>query len=195
MLLGSKPRVSLYTVVTTGLGRMKEVDTGKAYRLFYPSVPAVLSASHRKTVSAMLVVSFTALSESPSLVGVSSLPSHSTHKTVIAARRFSLCWLDKKDIRAMAHLASHAGKEGEDKLLSAGLKHHRGKRVDVPVIDAAVAVLECSLTKTIRFGDHELLVGRVKASYAIEDFRDYWSFEVYRPILYTGWRGDLATLD
>ena len=65
---------------------MKEVDTGKAYRLFYPSVPAVLSASHRKTVSAMPVVSFTALSESPSLVGVSSLPSHTTHKTVIAAR-------------------------------------------------------------------------------------------------------------
>src|SRR5438046_1847384 len=158
-----------------------------AHQQFYPSVPDVRSASPRTMLSAAPAFSFTALAETPSLVGVSSLPSHSTHKTVIAARRFSLCWLDKKDIRAMAHLASHAGKEGEDKLLSAGLKHHRGKRVDVPVIDAAVAVLECSLTKRIRFGDHELLVGRVKASYAIEDFRDYWSFEVYRPILYIGW--------
>jgi len=174
---------------------LKEVERSKAYRLFYPSVPAVLSASYRKTVSAMPVVSFTTLSETPSLVGVSSLPSHTTHRTVLAARRFSLCWLDKKDVRAMAHLASHAGREGEDKLLSAGLKHHRGGKVDVPVIDAAVAVLECSLTKAIKFGDHELLVGRVKASYAIEDFRDYWSFEEYRPILYTGWRGDLTTLD
>jgi len=175
---------------------MKDLDKGKAYRLFYPSVPAVLSASHRKIVSAMPVVSFTSLSEFPPIVGVSSSPSHFTHKTVLDSRLFSLCWLQKKEIHAIAYLASHSGRESEDKLVSAGFKHHRGKKLDVPVIDAAVAVLECSLTNTIKFGDHELLVGKVEASYAIEDFHDYWSFKEYRPILYTGWKEDgLGTLD
>ncbi len=123
------------------------------------------------------------------------MPYHSTHKLVLASRLFSLCWLDKKDLRAMEYLASHSGGESEDKLLSAGLKHHRGRELDVPVIDSAVAAVECSLANTVKFGDHEFLVGRVEAAYATEDFRDYWEFKKYGPILYTGWRKGLTTLD
>ncbi len=123
------------------------------------------------------------------------MPSHFTHKTVLASRRFSLCWLDKKDLGAVEYLASHSGSGSEDKLLSAGLKHHRGRKLDVPVIDSAVAAVECSLASTVKFGDHEFLVGRVEAAYATEDFRDYWKFKKYRPILYTGWRNGLTTLE
>ena len=174
---------------------LKAVDKGKAYRLFYPAVPAVLSASHGRTVSAMPVVSLISLSETPPLVGVSSSPSHFTHRVVLASRKFSLCWLDRKDVRGVGVLASNSGKEGEDKLKSAGLKHRRGRKLDVPVLASAVATLECSLTKSVRFGDHDLLVGEVQAAYAVEDFQQYWSFERYRPIFYTGWRGGLKTLD
>jgi len=173
---------------------MKEVQKGKFYRFFYPSVPAILSSSHGRTVSAMPVVSFTSLSESPPIVGVSSSRSHRTYKTALASRRFSLCWLDLKESRAVEQLALHSGTEFRDKLSAAGLKHHRGRSLDVPVIDSAVAVLECSLVKTMRFGDHSFLVGNVLDAYATDDFREYWEFRTYQPILYTGWRGGLSTL-
>jgi len=174
---------------------MRDVKGLNVHRLFYPSVPAVLSTSHNKTISAMPVVSFTTLSDSPPLLGVSSLPSHFTHKTVLLSKRFSLCWLDRTDLQGLEFLASHSGRESEDKLRAAGLKHHRGSRLEVPVIDSAVAVLECSLARTLKFGDHEFLIGRVEAAYATEDFREYWEFKKYTPILYTGSRDHLTTLE
>ena len=65
----------------------------------------------------------------------------------------------------------------------------------MPVPDSASAALECRLTGKERFGDHILLVGRVVAAYASEDFEDYWQFKQYKPIMYTGWQGGLGTYD
>ncbi len=172
---------------------MRDIETRKFYRLLYPTVPAILAASDGSTVSAMPVVSLTMLSESPPLVGVSSAPSHSTFKTVRESKSFSLSWLDKKFMPAMEALAKSSGAEGADKLMRSGLPHQPGKKLRVPVPDSSSAVLECRLAGSRRFGDHVLLVGRVVAAYASRDFQEYWRYREYRPILYSGWQGGLAT--
>jgi flavin reductase (DIM6/NTAB) family NADH-FMN oxidoreductase RutF len=49
-----------------------------------------------------------------------------------------------------------------------------------------VATLECSLYARQTLGDHELLVGKVQDARAIDDFQEYWRFQAYRPLLYSG---------
>lgn len=171
------------------------MEAAKFYRLFYPQVPAILAASHGSTVSAMPVVSFTMLSESPPVVGVSSANSHRTLKTVLRSRSFSMSWVGKEMAAAVERLALPTKGRPHDKLSSAGLAHHRGKSLPVPVPNKAVAVIECRLAAKRNFGDHTLLIGRVEVAYASEDFEGYWQFEKYRPILYTGWRGGLSVYD
>lgn len=95
----------------------------------------------------------------------------------------------------MEFLASHSGRESRDKLSDAGLGHRRGRKLDVPVIQGSVAALECTLWMRKRFGDHVLIVGKVEEALASKDFKDYWSFKSYKPILYAGWQGRLATYD
>jgi flavin reductase (DIM6/NTAB) family NADH-FMN oxidoreductase RutF len=73
-----------------------------------------------------------------------------------------------------------------DKLMAAGLKHSPGRKLDVPIVEGAAASLECSLDARQPLGDHELLIGRVHEARASEDFREYWTFESYRPVLYAG---------
>jgi len=171
-----------------------KVDPSLIHRLFYPQVPAILSAMAGRRVSAMPVVSYTSVSDSPPMVAVSSVPSHFTCKLVLEAKCFSLCILDRDSAGAIARLASVSGARVEDKLADAGLKYSKGAKLKVPIIRGSVATLECSLTTKRRFGDHLLLVGEVRAASATEAFDGFWDFARYRPLLYTGWREGLTTL-
>jgi flavin reductase (DIM6/NTAB) family NADH-FMN oxidoreductase RutF len=174
---------------------MKEIELSKVHRLFYPDVPAILCASHKGRVSAMPVVSYTSLSADPPLVGVSCDPRAFTYLMISKSGSFSLCFLDRIHLPAVEFLAAHSGRNTSDKLADSGLEHRMGRKLDVPVISDSVALLECSLTSRRKFGDHALLVGKVQTARASADFDEYWRYQAYRPILYTGWQGRLATFD
>lgn len=164
---------------------MNPVDPSKVYRLLYPAVPAIVGCNDGGQVFAMPVVSIMSLSNDPPLIGVASSPEHSTHHAIARARCFSLSWVDTSLVRSLEVLGttSHGG---GDKLASAGLEHVRGRKLDVPIVRGAVASLECSLHARQVFGDHELLVGKVQDARASEDFKDYWRFQTYNPVLYAG---------
>ena len=167
---------------------MNAVDPSKIYRLLYPAVPAILSCIDRGMVYAMPVVSIVSLSNSPPLVGVSSSPTHTTHEAIVRAKCFSLSWVDASLLRPLEVLGT-TGHNTPDKLSSAGLKHTKGKALDVPIVEGAAAFLECSLYARQSLGDHELLVGKVHEAKASDDFQYYWKFESYNPILYAGTQG------
>lgn len=164
---------------------MSPVDPSKVYRLFYPAVPVIVSCGDGGTVYAMPAVSVVSLSNDPPLVGVSSSPGHATHQAVLRAGRFSLSWVDVSFVKQLEVLGttSHGV---PDKLRAAGLEHTRGRKLGVPIVEGAAASLECSLDARQPLGDHELLIGRVHEARATEDFKEYWRFESYRPVLYAG---------
>ncbi len=164
---------------------MNPVDPSKVYRLLYPAVPAILACSDRSLVYAMPVVSMVSLSNSPPLIGVASSPEHSTHQAIVSVRCFSLSWVDASMVRALQVLGT-TPHGAVDKLHSAGLKHARGKTLDVPIVEGAVASLECTLYARQALGDHELLVGKVQDARASDDFNEYWRFQKYDPVLYAG---------
>lgn len=173
---------------------MKDVEPGKVYRLFYPSVPVIVASRLGEVVSAMPVVSILSLSNSPAMVGFSSSPTHATYRTTVSSRAFSVSWMGREHTRSVELLGGRTGEGVRDKLGSAGLRHRGGRVLDVPVPEAAAASLECSLVETRGFGDHHLLVGEVKAAYATGDFSEYWQFRDYHPILYAGSPGTFRTL-
>jgi 3-hydroxy-9,10-secoandrosta-1,3,5(10)-triene-9,17-dione monooxygenase reductase component len=141
----------------------------------------------------MPVVSYASVSDSPPLVAVSCTPHAFTYRLSVKARAFSLCLLDSGRMGAMERLASISGAKVRDKLSEAGLRHSPGTKVDAPVLDDSVATIECTLSSRRSFGDHVLLVGRVEACYASDDFAEFWTFARYRPILYTGWKEGMTT--
>ncbi|HYB07809.1 MAG TPA: flavin reductase family protein [Nitrososphaerales archaeon] len=170
-----------------------KVDPSLVHRLFYPQVPLVMAAQSGGRVSAMPVVSYASISDSPPLVAVACNPSGFTCKLALKAGSYSLSVLDRNMSDAISLLATISGAKAKDKLADAGLKHHKGTALDVPVIDSALATMECRLSSRRKLGDHRLLVARVEAAYATDAFTDFWNFRVYKPLLYTGWRNGLST--
>jgi flavin reductase (DIM6/NTAB) family NADH-FMN oxidoreductase RutF len=142
----------------------------------------------------MPVVSYASVSDSPPLVSVACNPKSFTCKLVLKASSFSLCILDRDHANAIAKLAMTSGSKVKDKLLDAGLKHHLGSKLKVPVIRGAEATLECALRDRWTLGDHTLLVGQVEGASASDAFDDFWDFRKYHPLLYTGWKEGLTTL-
>jgi flavin reductase (DIM6/NTAB) family NADH-FMN oxidoreductase RutF len=167
------------------MGGMNPIDPSKVYRLLYPAVPAIISCNDRGLIYAMPVVSIMSLSNNPPLIGVSSSPKHSTHEAIVSVKSFSLSWVDASLVRSLEVLGT-TPHSAVDKLHSAGLRHTRGRTLDVPIIEGSAAALECSLYGRQTLGDHELLVGKVQDARAVEDFQEYWEFQTYTPILYTG---------
>lgn len=170
-----------------------EVNPSLIHRLFYPQVPLVMSARYRGRVSAMPVVSYASASDKPPAVVVSCNPGGFTCKLAQKAGSFSLSILDRGSIGAFARLASVSGMKVKDKLADAGLRHKQGKALNVPVIDRALATLECQLTGTRTIGDHIMLIGEVRAAYAASAFNDFWDYSQYKPLLYAGWRDGMTT--
>lgn len=143
----------------------------------------------------MPVVSYSALSAKPPLFGVSCSKDSFTLGIASASGAFSLCLLGEEYAGPMATLASGTGRKGADKLAEAGLGHRKGSRLGAPIIAGSAAALECSLQRSLTMGDHVLLVGKIEAALATGDFRGYWRFKSYHPLLYTGWRGGLSLYD
>ena len=170
-----------------------EVDFKLIHRLFYPQVPAVLSASYRGRTGAMPVVSYASVSDSPPLVAIGCNPNAFTCKLVLGARAFSLSLVGGSQLKPVERLATVRGSSVKDKLLAVGLQHHRGVKLPVPVLEKAEATLECKLHRTVKTGDHLLIVGRVMAARAADSFSDFWDFSRYSPILYTGWKEGMTT--
>jgi flavin reductase (DIM6/NTAB) family NADH-FMN oxidoreductase RutF len=163
-----------------------KINPRHIHRLFYPSVPAILCASLGEIKSGMPVVSYAALSEEPPLLGVSCFPESNTYRIATKTGCFSICILDRKYVRSVEFLGRHTGKNIKDKISEAKLTPKKAERIESYVIEESSAIIECIKVKTIRTGDHRLLIGKVVYCYATEDFEEYWDFKKYRPILYTG---------
>ena len=170
-----------------------DIEDSIVHRLFYPQVPLILSAQFSGRVSAMPVVSYASVSDKPAMVAVACSPRGFTCKLALKATAFSLSILDAPQTSVVSRLATLSGAKVHDKLKEAGLSHVDGRVLKVPIIERSLASLECRLREARKFGDHVLLVGKVKAAYATGAFTEFWDYSQYRPVLYTGWRDGLTT--
>ncbi|MDG7007408.1 MAG: flavin reductase [Nitrososphaerota archaeon] len=170
-----------------------KVEPSLIHRLFYPQVPLVMACQYRGRVSAMPVVSYASVSDSPPMVAVSCTPGGFTCRLAQKAGSFSLSLLDRRHLKALARLATVSGAKVKDKLTDAGLEHSEGAGLKVPVIKGSHATLECELKSKNRTGDHLLLVAQVRAARSTGAFTDFWDYSQYDPILYTGWKDGMTT--
>lgn len=140
----------------------------------------------------MPVVSYLSASAVPPLIGVACKPESFTCKLALKGGAFSLSVLDQKHSEEMSMLATLSGAKVKDKLAEVGLGHSTGKAAGVPVLDEAMATLECKVRSSPRSGDHLILTGEIVAAYASEAFVEFWDYKLYRPILYAGWKDGLS---
>lgn len=138
---------------------------------------SVVTACVDGTCSGLTVNAFSSLSLDPPLVLVCIDRSTGSHEIITAAGSFAIIMLDEQSEHLSRQFASHTA----DKF--AGVGYHFGT-TGAPVLDDALAVIECKLVESLPGGDHTIFVGEVVAATARDD---------RRPLLY--FRGGYRQID
>ena len=93
----------------------------------------------------------------PLLLAVSVNRENASYPILRSGRSFTVSVLRKGQLDLARGFGTRSGRD-QDKL--AGVRWHAG-RLGAPILDDALAWLECELVATLPAGDHELVLGRV----------------------------------
>ncbi len=99
------------------------------------------------------------LSSDPKVVGIGVETSAFTHELIAEGRMFSLNIIDREDRAIVRKFTKPVEVDAEGRTLN-GFPYHDAPG-GAPVLDQAVAWLDCRLHSTVDLGDHSLFIGEV----------------------------------
>jgi flavin reductase (DIM6/NTAB) family NADH-FMN oxidoreductase RutF len=120
----------------------------------------VVSTSSGGIGHAMTVTAFTSVSLDPLLVLFCAEKIARFHDAVLAAGTWAVSVL-KEDAEKTARWLATRGRPLEGQLDA--FRHHRGPVTAAPILDDALAAMECRTTAVHDGGDHSIVVGEVLA--------------------------------
>jgi flavin reductase (DIM6/NTAB) family NADH-FMN oxidoreductase RutF len=101
----------------------------------------------------------TQLGFDPKLVGVSVEKDAVTHQLISEGRVFALCIVDREDRAIVRKFTKPVEVDLEARTLN-GFPFHDGVS-GAPILDQAVAYVDCELRSTVDVGSHSLFIGEV----------------------------------
>lgn len=102
----------------------------------------------------------TQLSFEPKLIGIGVEQAAVTHDLIHQGQTFSLCLIDRED-RAIVRKFVKPVEVDEAAMTLNGFAFHDGPVTGVPVLDQAVAWMECQVRNEVACGHHTLFIGEV----------------------------------
>lgn len=121
---------------------------------YFASGVTVITTAHEGQPYGMTVSSFASLSLKPPLVLICIDTTVKCHDAIAASGRFAVNILSKQQ----EHLSRRFATRDIDKFVGVAL---RDGTLGVPLLEGALASIECRLHKTYPGGDHTIFIGEV----------------------------------
>ena len=121
---------------------------------YFATGVTVVTTEHGGQLYGMTVSSFASLSLKPPLVLICIEKILTTHTAIAEAGQFAINILEQ----GQEHLSRRFAMRENDKFV--GVAWH-SSRFGLPVIEGALAIIECQLRDTFPGGDHSIFVGEV----------------------------------
>lgn len=120
----------------------------------------VATAGSGERIHGMTVNSFTSVSLSPPLVLWCAVEGCRTLKLIQEGGAYAINILSQEQEGLSRHFSSPSTSEGDR---FQGLAWRPGPRTGCPLLEGALATLECRLVQDLEAGDHRILLARVEA--------------------------------
>ncbi len=155
------------------------------YRLLYPlRTYLIVSGRLGEEVNVMAADWVTVVSADPFMVAVAIAPARYTHRLI---KKYGEFVLSVPSLDMLRDVWIAGSEHGPEKLKKTKLKFKQAMRVKTPIIDGALANLECRVVDERVYGDHSLFVGEVVAQHYRED-----AFKSNEPVLTAGFLAHTA---
>ncbi|MFN3691809.1 MAG: flavin reductase family protein [Fervidobacterium sp.] len=136
------------------------VEKPERYYFHYPFPVAIVGVTIDEKVNFMSAAWHTQLSFSPPLYGVAISPKRYTNELLKKSEAFSLSFLKFEDYKISGFVGRTSGWNFE-KTKIFGINYTKGRNLDVPILDNAIACYECKVVDSRTYGDHILYVGEI----------------------------------
>lgn len=159
------------------------VENPEKYYFHYPFPVAIVGVMKDEKVNFMSAAWHTQISFSPPLYGVAVSPKRYTNELLKESDAFSLSFLKFEDYKISGFVGRISGRNFE-KTKIFGIKYTKGSKLNVPILDNAIACYECKVIDSRMYGDHILYLGEILGVHYNEHiFRDNLNINL---LLYLG---------
>lgn len=155
----------------------------KFYRTLHPRPVVVIGSGNVKQnkVNFMACSWITPVSDEPPTLGIACANEHYTYELIKNFGEFSVNIFE--DYELIFKVGSTKGRT-IDKVKTFNLKVSKGKVLQVPVLEEALAILECKVIKEVEVGDHTFFIGEVK-HWEARDFdefgyKEFWKVPLHK---------------
>jgi flavin reductase (DIM6/NTAB) family NADH-FMN oxidoreductase RutF len=148
---------------------MRQVEIREAILRKYPEWIVLIVTIDRQGKANVMPAGWSMFtSHDPPLYAVSVGHCRHTHGLIRTGGEFTVAFPGPDHGPAIRYCGTHSGCEG-DKVGVAGLRLRPASRIAPPLLEGAVANLECRLVSELPSGDHTLFIGEIVAAHIADD--------------------------
>jgi len=126
------------------------------------------------------------VSANPPLLVMSVRPERYSHNLILESGEFVVNVPSFDLAQEVLFCGRRSGRE-HDKFKATSLRTQKARKVHAPIIKECVGHLECRVFKTVRAGDHTLIIGKIIEACATEGYFDQiYDIKKFRPCLHLG---------
>ena len=165
-----------------------DLDLGSFYRVVAPRPTVIVTTKSQKGEVNAAPFSFTMpVSVDPPLIAVASVPRHHTYQNLEETGEMVIN-IPNEEILKELWVTGEKFPKGVNEIEKAGLTQMPSIKVSPPWIKECIAHIECKVEKTLKCGDHELVIGEVVNVGVREDSlkEGLLDVEIMKPILHLG---------
>ena len=154
----------------------------KTVNLLHPyNATLVTGKGKNEKINVLAVAWIIPASVDPPFVAMSIRPERYSHELIMETGKFVVNIPTFKMAEEVLLCGRRSGRDFE-KFKKASLSLQKAKKVNVPAVKECVAHLECKLVKTLKTGNHTLIMGQVVAAYAAEGyFEEIYDLTKFHP--------------
>ncbi len=146
----------------------------------------VTSIDKNGRANIMAVAWIIPVSTDPPLLAMSIRPERHSHRLITETGEFVVN-IPTYELAQKVLICGRRSGMDHDKFKEAALSPRKATQVRVPIIEECVAHIECKVFKTVKTGDHILIIGQIVAAYALEGlFEQVYNIMEFRPCLHLG---------
>ena len=152
---------------------------GNAYRLLNPGSVVLVSVGDGKRDNLFPVTWNTPVRQDPPMAAIVSGKRHFSYPLIVETGEFGLNILQAPLVDAVLGCGKTSGRDVEDKFARFGLTREESSIIRPPLVEEAVAGLECRVCQVVDLGSSSILVAQVlRAVASTEHFREgQWRFD------------------
>lgn len=154
-------------------------DLAVAYRLINPGCVVLISVGDGDRDNLFTVTWNMPVRSNPGMMAIVSSKRHFSYEFISRTGEFGVNIPDATIAEAVLGCGRVSGRSEPDKFARFGLGRQTAQHIKAPLVEQAVANLECRVCQVVDLGTSALLIGQiVGARVATDHFKDNrWSFE------------------